>query len=291
MIVPYAPGGPLDVMGRYLGQKLTADWGQAVVVDPRGGAGGMIGTDIAAKSNPDGYTMLLANAGPITINPILHKKPPYDPFKELAPVTMAIHAPMVLMVGPSLKANSLKEVLQTARAKANGVIYASAGVGNLQHLAMELMSSMAGVEMVHVPYKGAAPAFTDLASGRVHLMFANIVGALPQIKAGRFKPIAVSSARRSSVLPDVPSVAEAGLPEFDINGWLGVYVPAGTSQKIVQKLNRDYREILRRPDVTEWFVSRGCEMVGSDPQHLTKYTRDERALYAKIIKRAGIQPQ
>jgi tripartite-type tricarboxylate transporter receptor subunit TctC len=206
-VVPYPPGGPLDEIARAVGQKLTPVWGQQVLVDNRSGAGGSIGVDVVAKSPPDGYTMVLGNSGPITVNVTLRKDLPYDPQRDLAPVTQIIGAPMVLVVHPSLPVRSVKELIALARSNPGKLNYASAGIGNLQHLGMEHLQALAKVKMIHVPYKGAAPAFIDLLSGQVSLMFANIVGVLPHISAKRVRVIAISAARGAQVLPDVPGVA------------------------------------------------------------------------------------
>jgi tripartite-type tricarboxylate transporter receptor subunit TctC len=211
LVVPYAPGGPLDDVARYLGQKLTARWGQPVLIDNRGGSGGAVGAELVAKAPADGYTLLLGNGGPITVYPHLRKKPAYDPERALAPIEWLVTSSMVLVVHPSTPMTSVRDLVRIAKSRPNGLTYASAGVGNLQHLSMELLQSLAGIRMVHVPYKGAAPAFVDLLSGQVDLMFANIVGALPQVKAGKMRAIAVSSAKPSAALPNVPPVAD-GFP-------------------------------------------------------------------------------
>ncbi len=227
IVVPYPPGGPLDEVARALTLKLTPVWGQQVLVDNRSGAGGSIGADVVAKSPPDGYTMVLANSGPMTINVSLRKDLPYDPQKDFAPVTQIISGPMVLVVHPSLPVKSVKDLIALARAHPGKLNYASAGVGNLQHLGMEHLQALAKVKMNHVPYKGAAPAFIDTLSGRIDLQFANIVGVLPHVENKRVRAIAISASRGASVLPDVPGVA-ATLPQFDLDGWMGLFVRAGT---------------------------------------------------------------
>jgi tripartite-type tricarboxylate transporter receptor subunit TctC len=288
VIVPYAAGGPLDDVARVVGQRLTEMWGQAVVVDNRGGAGGGIGADVVAKSAPDGYTLLLGNAGPITINPSLQKKLPYDPQQDLLPVTLMVASPMVLVVHPSLPVKSVRELVAFARAKPGQLNFASAGVGNLQHLGMEALQSMAGIRMNHVPYKGAAPAFVDLISGQVELMFANIVGVLPHVKSGRVRAVAVSSARRAAVLPEVASVAET-YPEFDATGWMGMFAPAGTARDIVAKLHGDIAKVLARQDIRERLANQGAEVIAGTPEQLAVFVRRESALYAKIIQSSGIR--
>jgi tripartite-type tricarboxylate transporter receptor subunit TctC len=289
-VVPYPPGGPLDEIARAVGQKLTVGWGQQVVVDNRSGAGGSIGADHVAKTAPDGYTMLLGNAGPITVNPVLRRDVPYDPQRDLAPVTQIIAAPMVLVVHPSLPVRSVKDLVRLAKSNPGRLNYASAGIGNLQHLAMESLQSMAGIRMNHVPYKGAAPAFIDLLSGQVEVMFANIVGVLPHISAKKVRAIAVSAAKGAPVLPDVPGVA-ATLPQFDIDGWMGIFVRAGTPPEIIAKLHTDIAAAVGNEDFKERFAKRGALVVVGGPDGLARIVRDETVLYAKIIKSAGIRPQ
>jgi len=286
-VVPYPPGGPLDEIARAVGQKLTPVWGQQVLVDNRSGAGGSIGVDVVAKSPPDGYTMVLGNSGPITVNVTLRKDLPYDPQRDLAPVTQIIGAPMVLVVHPSLPVRSVKELIALARSNPGKLNYASAGIGNLQHLGMEHLQALAKVKMIHVPYKGAAPAFIDLLSGQVSLMFANIVGVLPHISAKRVRVIAISAARGAQVLPDVPGVA-ATLPQFDLDGWMGVFVRAGTPPEVIAKLHRDLAAAVQSPDFRERFAKRGAEVVVGGPEGLAKIVRDEIPLYANIIKSTKI---
>ncbi len=286
-VVPYPAGGPLDEIARAVGQKLTPVWGQQVLVDNRGGAGGSIGVDAVAKSAPDGYTMVLGNSGPVTINVSLRKEQLYDPLKDLAPVTQIIGAPMVLIVHPSLPVTSVKDLIVLARSSPGKLNYASAGIGNLQHLGMEHLQALGKIKMNHVPYKGAAPAFVDLLGGQVDLMFANIVGALPHIEAKRVRVIAISAARGAQVLPDVPGVA-ATLPKFDLDGWMGVFVRAGTPPEIIAKLNRDLTAAVQSPDFRERFAKRGADVVVGGPEGLAKIMREEIPLYAGIIKSAKI---
>jgi tripartite-type tricarboxylate transporter receptor subunit TctC len=289
-VVPYPAGGPLDEVARAVGQHLSTSWGQQVVVDNRSGAGGSIGADFVAKSAPDGYTMLLGNAGPITVNPNLRSDLPYSPERDLAPVTQIIAAPMVLVVHPSLPVKSVKDLIQLAKRKPGELNYASAGIGNLQHLAMESLQSMAGIRMTHVPYKGAAPAFIDLLSGQMQVMFANIVGVLPHIAANRVRAIAVSAAAGSPVLPGVPGVA-ATLPGFDIDGWMGIFVRAGTPEPIVAKLHKDIAAAVETAEFRERFGRRGAQVVVGGPEALARIVRSELELYGRIIRTAGIRPQ
>jgi tripartite-type tricarboxylate transporter receptor subunit TctC len=287
IVVPYAAGGPLDDVARFLGQKLNARWSQPVLVDTRGGSGGAVGAELVAKSAPDGYTLLLGNGGPLTVYPHLRKKPLYDPERSFEAVTWLVTSPMVLLVHPSTPIRSVRDLVRVAKSRPNGLTYGSAGVGNLQHLSMELLQSVAGIRMVHVPYKGAAPAFVDLLSGQVDLMFANIVGALPQVKAGRMRAIAVSSAKPSAAVPGVPSVASV-YPEFDMTAWMGIFVPAGTPRDLVAAINRDFVWALTLPESRQRLGEQGAEVVAEGPAELTAFLKRESALFAKIISNARI---
>jgi len=290
IIVPYAAGGPLDEVARLVGQRLTEMWGHPLIVDNRAGAGGSIGTDVAAKSAPDGYTLLLGNGGPITVNPSLHKKIPYDPQKDLAPVTLMVAGQMVLSVHPSMPVRSVKELVALARANPGRINFGSIGVGNLTHLAIELLQARAGVKMNHVPYKGAAPALVDLMAGHIEVLYANIAGTVPHVRTGRVRAIAVSSAKRAAVLPDVPSIAET-YPGYDLSTWMGVFVPAGTSKAIIAKLHGDLVKVLQRQDVRERLESLGSEVIAGSAEDLAALIGRETRLYAGIIKSAGILPQ
>jgi tripartite-type tricarboxylate transporter receptor subunit TctC len=287
IVVPYAAGGPYDDIARTLGQRLTEIWGQTVIVENRGGAGGNIGAEVVARSAPDGYTTLLGNAGPITVNPTLFKKLPYDPQRDLAPVGMINASRMVLSVHPSLPAKNVKDLVVLAKASPGKLSFASSGVGNLQHLGMELLQIQAGVKMNHIPYKGAAPAFVDLIAGQVDSMFANIVGTLPHVRTGRVRAVAVSSATRSSLLPEVPSVAET-YKGFDIPTWSGLFVPAATPRDILAKLNGDLQKVLQRADVKERFAGQGSEATPSSSEALAEHVRKETLMYANVIKTAKI---
>lgn len=290
IVVPYAPGGPYDEVSRVIAQRLTESWGHTVIVESRAGAGGNIGADYVAKSPPDGYTILLGNAGPITINPSLYKNLPYQPQKDLAPVTQLLASPMVLVAHPSLPVKSVKDMVALARTKPGSLNYASAGVGNLQHLAMELLQSIAKTKMNHVPYKGAAPAFVDLIGGQVEVMFANIVGAMQHLKSGRVRGLAVSSGRRASVLPEVPSIAET-YREIDILPWSGLFMAGATPRDIVNKVSGDVARVLERPDIRERFTAQGAEVLPGSPDQLAALVRRETLLYAKVIQSAGIRAE
>jgi len=288
VIVPYSAGGPLDDVMRVVGHRLTEMWGQSVLVDNRTGAGGSIGADYVAKAAPDGYTLLLGNAGPMTINPGLQKKLPYDAQRDFLPITQLTASPMVLVVHPSLPVKTVRDLVDFAKARPGQLVYASAGIGNLQHLGMEELQTLAGMRMNHVPYKGAPPALIDVMSGQVQLMFANIVGVLQHIKTGKVRAIAVSSAQRSSILPDVPSVADT-FPAFDATGWTGIFAPAGTPKEIIARLHGDITSVLARADIRERFAGQGAEVIASSPEQLAAFVRRESALYAKIIRSSGIK--
>ena len=288
VVVPYSAGGPLDDVMRVVGHRLAEMWGQSVVVDNRTGAGGSIGADFVAKAVPDGYTLLLGNAGPMTINPGLQKKLAYDVARDFAPVSQLTASPMVLVVHPTLPVKTVPDLVRLAKARPGQLVYASAGIGNLQHLAMEEVQARAGIRMNHVPYKGAPPALIDVMSGQIDLMFANIVGVLQHIKRGKMRAIAVSSVKRAAVLPDVPSIEDT-FAGFDATGWTGVFAPAGTPKEIVAKLHADITSVLARPDIRERFGEQGAEVVAGTPEQLAAFLRRESALYAKIIRSSGIK--
>jgi tripartite-type tricarboxylate transporter receptor subunit TctC len=288
VIVPYSAGGPLDDVMRVVGHRLTEMWGQSVLVDNRTGAGGSIGAEFVARAAPDGYTLLLGNSGPMTINPGLQKKLPYDVPRDFVPVTQMTASPMVLVVHPSMPVKTVADLVRFAKSRPGQLVYASAGIGNLQHLTMEALQTMAGIRMNHVPYKGAPPALIDVMSGQVDLMFANIVGVIQHIKTGKVRAIAVSSLKRAATLPAVPSIADT-YPELDATGWTGIFAPAATSRDIVAKLNTDINTVLARQDIRERFSEQGADVVGGTPEQLAAFVRKESALYAKIIRSSGIK--
>jgi tripartite-type tricarboxylate transporter receptor subunit TctC len=287
IVVPYAAGGPVDDVARYIGQKVSPKWGQPVIVDTRGGSGGAVGAELVAKSPADGYTLLLGNGGPMTVYPHLRKKPLYDPERAFEPVTWVLAAPMLLVVHPSTPIKSVRDLVRIAKQKPGGLTYASAGIGNLQHLSMELLQTMAGIKMVHVPYKGAAPAFVDLIAGQVDVMFANIVGALPQVKAGRLRAIAVSSAKPAAAAPGVAPIAQA-YPGFDMTAWMGIFAPAGTPKDLVASIHRDLASVLVLPETRQRLAQQGADVVAQGPAELAAFMKKESDVFAKIIRDAGI---
>ena len=287
LLVPYPPGGPVDNIGRILAQALSPNLGQNVVVENRSGAGGSIGAELVARSAPDGYTLLIGNSGPMSVNPVLRQDLNYNPRKDFAPVSWLTSAQMVLVVHPSLPVGSVKELVALARANPGALNYGSAGVGNLTHLGMELLQSMAKVKLNHVPYKGVAPAFIDLMAGEIAVMFGNVSGPLAYIQAGRLRAIAVTSSKPSPVLPRVPTVAES-YPGFDLVTWMGIFVPAGTPDTVRARLHGDIVKVLQHPDVRERFVGLGNEVVAGSGEDLAALLDRELKLYAKIIKSAKI---
>jgi tripartite-type tricarboxylate transporter receptor subunit TctC len=288
MLVPYPAGGPLDNIARILGPHLSL--GQNIVVENRSGAGGSIGAEFVARSVPDGYMMLIGNSGPMTINPVLQEKLGYDSRKDFAPVCWLTSAQMVLMVHPSLPVRSVKELVALARAHPGSLNYGSAGVGNLTHLGMELFQSVAKVKLNHVPYKGVAPAYIDLMSGEVQVMFGNVSGPLEFIRQGRLRALAVTASKPSPVLPQLPILADS-YPGFNLVTWTGIFLPAGTPEGIRTKLQGEFVRVVHLKDVQERLVALGNEVVAGNGEDLAAMVDRELKLYAKIIKSAGIRPQ
>jgi tripartite-type tricarboxylate transporter receptor subunit TctC len=288
LIAPYPAGGPVDAIARIIAPHLAL--GQNVVVENRSGAGGSVGADVVAKSASDGYTMLIGNTGPMTVNPVLRQDLPYDPKKDFAPVTWLTSSQMVLVVHPSLPVHSVKELVALARAKPGAIHYGSAGVGNLTHLGMELLQSMAQMKLNHIPYKGVAPAYIDLISGELAVMFGNVSGLLAHVQAGRLRAIAVTSSKPSPVLPKLPRVLDA-YPGFDLVTWMGIFFPAGTPETIRARLHGEFVKALQVPDVRGKIVALGNDIVAGNGAELGAMVDRELKLYAKIIKSAGIRPQ
>jgi tripartite-type tricarboxylate transporter receptor subunit TctC len=287
LVTPYAPGGTADILSRVVAQKLSEAWGPQVVIDNRPGASGMIGADIVAKAAPDGYTLLMAYVAEIAIVPSLFAKIPYDPARDLAPVTLAAITPMILVVHPSLPAKNVRELIALAKSRPGQLPYASAGNGSPAHLAFELLQRSAKIEITHVPYKGAAPALTDLLGGHVVMFFSGMPPAMPHINAGKLRALAVSTAKRSQAAPAVPTVAESGVRDFDISTWFGVFAPAGTSRDIVGKLNAEIARALTLPDVRERLAREGAETAPDSPDQFGKFIQSEITKFARIIRESG----
>lgn len=290
LIVPSAAGGGVDMLARFIGQQLTERWNQQVVVDARPGATGIIGTNIAAKATPDGYTLLLGWNSPLTINPSLYSKLPYDVDRELAPVMRVATMQNILVVTPSLDVASLKDFIALAKAKPGRLSYGSSGIGSLSHLAGELLKSMTGINIVHVPYKGQPPAILDLIAGRVEALFAAAPPALPHIKAGKLKAIAVATARRSPNLPDIPAVSET-VPGFDAETWYGLMAPAGTPRQVIRKLNTTIARFLEDPGVAQKLAAQGFQPAADSSQDFTKHLQSELVKWRAVIKATGMKAE
>ena len=287
-IVPFPPGGGNDIVGRIVAQKLSESLGVSVVVDNRGGAGGTIGTDVTAKASPDGHTMLINNVS-LAVNATLIEKLPYDTLRDLAPVSLLGRQPNVLVVHPSVAASSVSELLALARAKPGQITYGSGGVGTASHLATELLKLMTKTDMVHVPYKGLGPALTDLVGGRLQLIISTLASALPQVKSGKLKPLAVTTAQRSSFFPELPTMNEAGVSGYEFSTWYGLLVPARTPAPVVGKLNVETVKALNSPALKQQFAGQGLEPGGSTPSEFGAYLKSETAKWAKVIRAANIR--
>ncbi len=290
-IVPFAPGGSTDTLARTLGTKLTEALGQQVVVDNRAGGNGNIGTDVVAHAVPDGYTILLGYIANLAIGPSLYAKLPYDPVKDFAPITLLAVAPNILVVHPSVPAKNFQEFIAYAKANPTKVNFASAAVASPGHLSGELLNLAAGIHMQHVPYKGAGQAVVDLVGGQVQVMVSGMSAVMPHIKAGRLRPLAVTGARRSPAVPDVPTIAESGFPKFEATAWYGVLAPAGTAPAIVTRLNTEILRALKLPDVKERLEYVGFEIVGSTPAAFGSYIKSEITKWAPVVKAAGVKPE
>ncbi len=287
LVVPFPPGGATDILARAIAQRWSETLGQQVVVDNRPGAGGNIGSDLVAKSAPDGYTLLMGTVGTHAINPSLYTKMPYDHIRDFAPVILVAGVPNVMEVNPSVPAHTVQEFIAYAKANPGKVNFASSGSGTSIHLSGELFKVMAGVEMTHVPYKGSAPALQDLLGGQVQVMFDNLPPSLPQIRSGKLRALAVTSATRSAALPDVPTIAESGLPGFEASSWFGVLAPAGTPPAIIARLNADGVKWLATPEAKEKMLTLGANAVGGSPEDFAAHIRAETAKWAKVVKDSG----
>lgn len=290
MIAPSSAGGPVDVIARAIAVSLSDALGQQIVVDNRAGAAGLIGAEIVAKSAPDGYTLLMGFSGPLAIVPHLVKSVPYDTNRDFTPITLAASAPYVLLVHPSLPVKSVKELIEYAKAQPGKLMFASGGTGVGIHMAGELFNLAAGVKITHVPYKGAGPGMTALLAGEVHMMFNGLSAALPQVKAGRLRALAVGGDKRSALLPDMPTVAESGL-QFNTSGWYGPLGPAGLHGALVAKLRSDTLRALAAPETKERLTALAVDVIGSTPQEFAALLRREYAQWGKVVKAAGIQQQ
>ena len=289
LVVPFPPGGPADSLGRLLAEKLKQSWGESVIVENRGGAGGNIGAEIVAKAAPDGYTLLL-NASNHVINSALLEKMPFDPIKDFTPITEVASYMLVLVVHPTVPANSLREFVALGRSKPKSLLIANAGNGTPTHLAAALFAQASNIEAVHVPYRGATPANTDLLGGQVHAMFNNPVNALPQVKAGKLRALAVTGAKRTQLMPDLPTVAESGYPGFEATTWYGLFGPAGIPREVAARIHEQTIKALRAKDVQDKLAPQGWDLVGSSQSDFTAFLAAESEKWTGVVRRAGIKP-
>ncbi len=287
LVVPFAAGGPADILARAIGVKLTAALGPQVIVDDRPGANGNIAAEFVARAAPDGYTLLIATAGILAVNPSLNSRLPFDVAKDFAPVALAVAITNALIVHPSLPVHSVRDFIRLAKTRPGQLSYASSGTGAASHLSMELFKSTAGIDVLHVPYRGAAPAIVDLIGGHVQAMLIGLPAALPPLKANKVNALAVSSLQRSAVAPELPTIAEAGLPGFEVVNWTGVVAPAGTPPEIITRLNQEIVKALRQRDTREKLASQGFETMVGTPGEFAAYIKTETAKWAKVVARSG----
>ena len=290
LVVPFAPGGSSDFLSRLIGAKLTEAWKQQVVVESRPGGAGNIAMDAVQRAKPDGYTLILGHVGTLAVNPAMFAKLPYDPIKGFVPVGMIATVPTLLVVNPSVPAKNFKEFLALAKAKPGTIYYGSAGNGSSGHLAMEYLKQAANIDLTHVPYKGTGPMVTDLLGGQTQATFTGATPLIPHIKQGKFRPIAVGGTKRIAALPDVPTVAESGLPGFETSQWYGILAPAGTPDAIVKKLNTELNRILKSPEVVERMTADGSVPQGSTPEEFAKFIASEQKRWGQVVKTANIKP-
>jgi tripartite-type tricarboxylate transporter receptor subunit TctC len=289
LIVPFPPGGGNDTVARAIAQQVGPDLGQPVVIDNRPGAGGSVGAELAARAPADGYTLFLAGVGSHAVNPNLHRSLPYDAVNDFAPVSLIASAPSVLVVNPAVPARTVGEFTAYARANPGKLNYASNGNGSAAQLAAAMYETMAGVRMVHVPYKGIAPAMTDLMSGEVQLMFGTVVALVPHIQAGKLRALAVTSRKRSSLLTDVPTLAESGLPDYEAGSWYGILAPAGTPREVIERLHAAIVKALKQPEVSKRLAAEGAEVIGSTPEEFGAHIKAEIARVGEVVRAAGIR--
>ncbi len=288
LVVPYPPGGGTDIIARAVGQKLAEAWKQNVVIDNRGGASGNIGTELVARAAPDGYTLLTVISA-FTVNPSIFRQLPWDPVRDFAPVSKVGSSAYILVVHPSVPARSVSQLIALARAEPNALSFVSSGIGGPLHLAGELLKTRANINMVHVPYKGAGPAIVDLLAGRVQVLFGSSVTMLPHIRNGRLRALATTSAKRLPAAPEIPTMAEAGVPDCEVDGWYGILAPAGTPPDRVRKLSDQIAAIMRTSEMRERFAKEGREAIGTTPEEFSRFIAAEIAKWAKVVSATGIQ--
>ena len=291
LIVAFPPGGTADISARIIGQKLGELLGQPIVIENRPGAGGNIGTDLAAKAAPDGYTITAGSSNTHVTNVFLYKSVPYDPVRDFAPISITVLVSNVLVVNPAVPVKSVAELIALAKRSPGALRYASAGVGTTPHIAGEMFRLMTGTDLLHVPYKGGAPALVDVMTGQVDRMFAGVAPALPQVRSGKLRALAITEKTRSRVMPDLPTVAESGLPDFDVGLWIGLMAPAGTPKDIVDRLHAETVRALKDPQVAERLAEQGLEPLGTTPAEAAATIKSDLAKWGRIFKEAGIEPQ
>ena len=291
VIVAFAPGGGTDILARAIGLKLNEAWGQPVVIENRAGAGGNIGTELVAKAPPDGYTLLATSSGPFVIAPSLHGKLPYDPLNDFAPITLSVTYPYLLVAHPSVPAKTIKELIALARSKPGALNCASGGIGTPPHLATELFNMMAGVKLTHIAYKGTGAALIDVLGGHVDLIFGNLPSQLPHIRSGKLRPMGISTAQRSALLPHVPTISEAGVAGFEASAWFGWLAPAATPRETVTKLQSEMSKIVHSAEMKSRLVNEGADPVGNTPAQFADYMKVDSAKWARVIKSANIEPE
>jgi len=287
VIVPFAAGGTTDILARVIGQALNKELGQSVIVDNRAGAGGNIGAQLAAKAAPDGYTLFMGTVGTHAINQSLYRKMPFDPVKDFAPLTRVAMVPNLLVAHPSKPYKTVKELIAYAKANPGKVNFGSSGSGSSIHLSGELFNALAKVDMVHVPYKGSAPAVSDLIGGQIDIMFDNMPSAIQHVRAGKLRPLAVTTARRAPELPEVPTIAEAGVPGYEATSWFGMFAPAGTPAPVVARLNGALVKVLADPEVKKKLAEQGAEPYSEKPEQFAEFIRKETAKWSKVVKDSG----
>jgi tripartite-type tricarboxylate transporter receptor subunit TctC len=286
LVVPFAPGGPVDTLGRAMQPRLAEALGQPIVIDNRAGAGSIIGTEAVVKAPPDGYTLLLTSSS-IAINPSIYPKMPFDATRDLVPISQISTSSLIVVVHPSVPVRSVKELIALAKARKGELIYASTGTGSAPHLSVELFAAMTGTKLIHVPHKGAAPATIDLLAGNVAFMFNNLISAVPNVQAGRLRALAVTGAARTPALPDLPTVAEAGVPGYEASTWYAMFAPAGVAQPIIGRLHREVAAVAKSPDIRKQLQAVGIEPVGGTPAALAQYLRSEIVKWGKVAKASG----
>lgn len=290
-VVPFSAGGTTDILGRLMAQKLSEEYGQQFIVENKGGAGGNIGADMVAKAPADGYTFVVGTPGPHVINQFLYRKMPFDSAKDLAPVIVIARVPNVIAVNPEVKATTLKELIDLTKAQPGKLSFATAGTGGTGHVAMELLKSMTGMDILHVPYRGSAPALTDVIGGRIEISSDNLPAVQPFLEAGKLRPLAVTTARRWSELRNVPTVAEAGVPGYEASAWFTIAAPANTPREIIEKVNKSVNKYMAEPETAAKMRKLGADPVGGSPEDMAKLIADETIKWKKVIDFAGLKPE